>query len=296
VNKLPRHDAHGAIIGTFGLNRDITGAKELGAALDQTHSKLVDASRRAGLAEIATSMLHNVGNVLNSLDVSASLIATGLRHFKAGVLVRLGSILREHAADHGTFLTTDPKGRRVPEYVETMAFHFTAERDRLLQEIESLQKNVEHIKDIVAMQQNYADMGGLIESLDPATLMEDSLRMNDGSLVRHKVQVVRDFQVVPSISAEKGKVLQILVNLIRNGIQVCDAGGVADKVLTLRITPGAPGRVQLLVQDKRHRHPHRESHQDFQPWLHDSRHRAWVWGPRQLLRRERNERRADRPQ
>jgi signal transduction histidine kinase len=61
--------------------------------------------------------------------------------------------------------------------------------------------------------------------------------------------VIRDFQPVPQILAERGKVLQILVNLIRNAKYAADDGRHTDKVITLRITTGAPGRVHLAVQD-----------------------------------------------
>jgi signal transduction histidine kinase len=99
------------------------------------------------------------------------------------------------------------------------------------------------------MQQAYATMVGVVEPLDAVTLMDDSLRMNAGALVRHDVRVVRNFQPVPQLLAERGKVLQILVNLIRNAKYAADDGGQADKVITLHIVPGAPGRVLLSVQD-----------------------------------------------
>jgi C4-dicarboxylate-specific signal transduction histidine kinase len=157
--------------------------------------------------------------------------------------------LRDHEADLGHYLTADPKGRRVPEFMASLAAHATGERDRLLAEVGSLQKNVDHIREIVVMQQAYATMVGVVESLDPVVMMEDSLRMNAGALVRHGARVVRDFQPTPYLLAERGKVLQILVNLIRNAKYAADDGGAADKIITLRITPGAPGRVSLQVRD-----------------------------------------------
>ncbi len=249
TSKMPLRNEHGEIIGTFGISKDVTHSREMEVALEKSQKELVNTSRMAGMAEVATGVLHNVGNVLNSLNVSASVLATGLRQSKTNSLVKVSEMLRVHAADLGGYLMQDPKGRLVPGFIESLARHFAEDRARLLQEIESLQQNVEHIKEIVTMQQAYATMVGIVEPLEAAVLMEDSLRMNSGALVRHDVRVVRDFQTVPPISAEKGKVLQILVNLIRNGKYACDEGGRADKVLTLRITPGAPGRVRLIVQD-----------------------------------------------
>jgi signal transduction histidine kinase len=100
------------------------------------------------------------------------------------------------------------------------------------------------------MQQAYATMAGVVEPLDPATMMEDSLRMNSAALVRHEVKTVRDYQPAPPILGERAKVLQILVNLIRNAKYACDEAGRHDKLVTVRITPApATGRVHLIVED-----------------------------------------------
>ncbi len=248
-SKMPLRGLKGEVIGTFGFSRDVTLSKEMEATLERKHRELMDTSRVAGKAEIATGVLHNVGNVLNSLNVSASIIATGFRQSKTDSLAKLTELLREHSHDLGDFLASDPKGRRVPEFITSLAQNFSSERDRLLEELNSLQKNVDHINEIVSMQQSYAIMLGTVETLDAPALMEDALRMNSSALERHDVQVVRDFQPTPRIVAEKGKVLQILVNLIGNAKHACDDGGRPDKIMTLRVTPGEPGYVRLVVED-----------------------------------------------
>ena len=248
-SKLPLRDEHGEVIGTFGITRDITESKRMEFELEKAQKDLVDASRIAGMAEVATGVLHNVGNVLTSLNVSANTLTTGLRDSKTGSLVKLAQLLREHTADLGTFLTEDPKGRRVPEFIDTLAQHFAAERERLIQELASMQQNIDHIKEIVSMQQAYATMVGVSEPLAAAAMLEDALRMNAGALVRHDVHVVRDVDFVPPIVAERAKVLQILVNLIRNAKYACDEGGHAEKTITLSVKHGAPGRVLVAVKD-----------------------------------------------
>lgn len=250
TNKLPLRNERGEIIGTFGLSRDVTATREMEIALDKAHKDLVSASRIAGMAEVATGVLHNVGNVLNSLNVSASVLASGLRQSKAQSLAKIAVLLREHQSNLGEFLAQDPKGRRVPELIASLARHAIEERNRLIHELSALQKNIDHIKEIVSMQQAYATMVGVVEPLDPAILMEDALRMNAGALLRHNVNVVRDFQFVPALLGEKAKVLQILVNLIRNAKHACDESGLPGKTVTLRLAPGeTPDRVRLIVHD-----------------------------------------------
>ncbi len=250
TSRMPLRNEEGVTIGTFGLSRDITKTRELELALEKANRELVDASRAAGMAEVANGVLHNVGNVLNSLNVSASVIATGLRQSKAASLVKLAQLLRMHDRNLGAFLTTDPKGKRVPEFLASLAQHAVAERTRLLEEVAALQRNIDHIKEIVSMQQAYATTVAVVEPLDPVALMEDSVRMNAGGLLRHEVTIEREFHPTPAILAEKGKVVQILVNLIRNAKNACDESGQPERRMTLRIKPGATSdRVQLLVQD-----------------------------------------------
>lgn len=249
TSKMPLRNAAGAIVGTFGISKDVTQAKATEATLEKTRRELIDASRLAGMAEVATGVLHNVGNVLVSVNVTTDTLADALRNSRVAALGKLAALLREHTADLGDYLTRDPKGRLVPEFLATLATHLATEQAHLLQEVESLRRHVAHIKDIVTMQQDYARLAGVVEPLDPAELFEDALRMNSAALARHEVTVIRDFHPLGRIVGEKGKVLQILVNLIRNAKYACDEGTSGEKVLTLRIAPGAPGRVHLVVSD-----------------------------------------------
>src|SRR5256886_34735 len=229
--------------------RDVTERKRAEAELENVHKQLLDTSRRAGMAEVATGVLHNVGNVLNSVNVSTTLVSENLKRSKAGNLARVAAMFREHAADLGAFLTADPKGKQLPAYLGQLAEHLTGERSALLKELDLLKKNIEHIKDIVAMQQSYAKVSGVIEVVKVTDLVEDSLRMNAGALTRHAVQVVREFDPhLPEITVEKHKVLQILVNLIRNAKYACAESSRTDKEMTVRVTNG-DDRMRIAVVD-----------------------------------------------
>jgi signal transduction histidine kinase len=201
------------------------------------------------MAEVATSVLHNVGNVLNSVNISASVVADKLKESKAANIARVADLMREHAADLGEFMTQDPRGRQLPEYIAQLAGYLSSEQTALLNEMESLRKHIEHIKDIVAMQQNYAKVSGVTETVKVADLVEDALSMNAGALVRHDVQLIREYNPqVPEITVEKHKVLQILVNLIRNAKYACDDSKKKEKHLTVRVSNG-DDRVRIAIID-----------------------------------------------
>jgi PAS domain S-box-containing protein len=233
----------------IGAIQDISDRKQTEAALDAMHKQLLETSRQAGMAEVATGVLHNVGNVLNSVNVSATLIADKVRTTKATNVARIANLMGERSADLGVFITSDPKGKQLPGYIRQLADHLTAEQTALLSELDLLKKNVEHIKDIVAMQQSYAKVSGVAEKVNVADLVEDTLRLNAGALARHKVRVIREFgPEVPEIMTDKHKVLQILVNLVRNAKYACDESDQPDKRLTVRVTNG-DDRVRIAVAD-----------------------------------------------
>lgn len=249
VTKMPLRDAAGEIIGTWGISKDVTAVKKMEQELEQTHKNLIDASRMAGMAEVATGVLHNVGNVLTSLNVSATIVVQGLQELKAESLAKLGTMLQQHANDLPNFMAHDPKGQRIPQFIASLGDHVSQQRDRLLAEMKSVVENVDHIKEIVTMQQAYATMIGVVESLQPSALFEDAIRMNAGALLRHEVTVERDFQPVPNVLGERGKILQILVNLIRNAKYACDEVQKAQKRIALRLRSTDPATVQLIVED-----------------------------------------------
>jgi PAS domain S-box-containing protein len=235
-------------VGVRGFSLDITAQKLAQNQLDEAHHKLLDASRLAGMAEVATSVLHNVGNVLNSVNVSATMAAEHVRNSSAPHVGRVADLLAQKGGDLASYLTTDPSGRKLPAFLGQLAVQIEIERSTVLTELEQLVKNVEHIKDIVAMQQSYATAAGVSQTVPVVDLVEDSIRMNAGALTRHDVQLVRDYQSEAILQVDKHKVIQILVNLIRNAKYACDDSGRAEKLLTLRISDDAE-TVRITVID-----------------------------------------------
>jgi two-component system NtrC family sensor kinase len=187
-------------------------------------------------------VLHNVGNVLNSVNVSASLVEEAIRKSKIARIGQIAQMLDEHGADLPRFLTVDEKGKLIAPYIKQLAQHLATEQEQLLGEMRSLGKHVGHIKDIIGVQQSVAKVAGVVETASPRELLEDALRMVAASLERRRVTVEREFAETPSVDTDKHKVLQILVNLLTNAMDaVRDGGGGRPGVLRLRIVPNPGG-------------------------------------------------------
>ena len=235
---------------TRKLSGEIEERKAAEAALKKAQRELVDASRVAGMAEVATTVLHNVGNVLNSVNVASTLVADKIKQSRVSMIPQVAALMKEHTADLGEFFTSDVKGRQLPRYLEHLGEHLTREQGSLLQEVAALQTHVGHIKEIVAMQQSYAKVSGVFEQLPIIDLIEDALTLNDGALGRHEVHVAREYQPdLPLITVDRHKTLQILVNLIRNAQHACDESSSKNKKIILRVESADRLVVRISVID-----------------------------------------------
>ena len=151
-------------------------------------------------------------------------------------------------------MASDPRGSRLLPYLNTLAPILSAERTELIDEAAALLRSVEHIKEIVALQQSYAGTGATVvaEPVDVNELLEDALRINAESINRHQIEIIRLFCVVPRLLLDKHLILQILVNLVANAIQAMQQ--VADRPhrLTLRVafeSAADPARLRICVED-----------------------------------------------
>lgn len=244
----PVRDKDGVIGHFISVKQDITERKRAELELERTHEQLVALSRQAAVAEFATGILHNVGNVLNSVGVASSCLAESLKRSKSARLTQVVELMRQHESDLCSFFTNDPKGKLVPGYLAQLADKLTTEQTAALEEIAQMQKNLEHLKAIITVQQDSAKGTVRAEELNVADLVEDALKMHSNALARGEIHVCREFEPLPMVTLPKHRVLQILVNLIRNAIQACDGAAAERRELKIRLSRSAD-RLRCSVAD-----------------------------------------------
>lgn len=188
----------------------------------EAQTQLAAAARQAGMAEIATNVLHNVGNVLNSVNISADMVTRKLRTSKALGLGKAVQMMNEHAEDLGDFISHDEKGKLLPGYLNQLVDALAVEQQSMTEELGQLTKSVDHIKEIVSAQQSYAGTSTIAETVQIKELIEDALRMNVGVIAARQITVVRNFAETPLLLLDKHRVLLILVNLIKNASRAMD--------------------------------------------------------------------------
>ncbi len=240
----------GQTVAIRGIFQDITRQKLDAEQLDKLNRQLMHTSRQAGMAEVATGVLHNVGNVLNSVSVLATVVADRLRRSRVANLRRATAILRKQKGHLAEFLAADPKGKLLPEYLSTVADQLVGERSKLIELMNSVGQHIEHIKEIVAMQQSYAKVSGVYENLAVTRLVEDALRINAAAFDRHRIDLVREFDKnLPAVCVDRHKVLQILINLLRNAKYALARRSEHDKRIVVRVGMASPDRVKISIGD-----------------------------------------------
>jgi signal transduction histidine kinase len=219
------------------------------AELAEAQNRLIELSRLSGMAEIATGVLHNVGNVLNSVNVSATIVADRLRESRVGQIGELVQALQTHQGDLGDFLSNDPRGQRMLPYMSNLSHHIDLEHEQLGKEVASLAQHVGHIKEIVAMQQTYARSSGCYEKIAPAELLEDVLSIVRPGLKRHNIALDIDSEELPPITTDRHKVLQILMNLLRNAKDALTMSGTAHRQITIGMQRVGEENIAIRVAD-----------------------------------------------
>jgi PAS domain S-box-containing protein len=246
----PILDANGRAVGMTVFTRDITARKAAEERLGEMHRTLLDVSRQAGMAEIATGVLHNVGNTLNSVNVSTTMVVDRLRHSRLSGLVKAVELIREHAADMASFLVHSPQGQKLPAYICALSDQLQHEHDAMLREMRSLSGSVDHLKSIVTMQQRHARSAGAIEEVAVPQLIDEALRLHAISLERLGIRIEREYEDVPSIVVDRHKLLQILINLLSNAQHALLAVESEDKLLSIRVHRAPePGVLLIEVAD-----------------------------------------------
>ncbi|MGB8226565.1 MAG: response regulator [Sedimentisphaerales bacterium] len=223
--------------------------EKLNLQLEITYKKLMETSHSAGMAEVAANVLHNVGNALNSINVSAAIVTEKITNSEISNLTKLAELLGEHIADLAEFLTNDPQGKYIPIYLAEVSSHLAQQQAETVEKLRSLMKNVEHVKSIVQMQQLYAGTGAQRDSVLLNELIENAVEINNAGLERYNIEIVREYDDIGSILIDRQRTLQILVNLIDNAEHSLSKSDREPKLLRIRTAKTDDSKVRIEIID-----------------------------------------------
>ncbi|MGA2439450.1 MAG: ATP-binding protein [Tepidisphaeraceae bacterium] len=222
------------------------------ARLESVSQELIGTARRAGMADIATGVLHNVGNVLNTVNISASVALNRLKDSEVPSLVKVGEMLQTNHTNLPAFLTTDERGKHLPAFLIELSECLSREHAGLIDELHTVATGLDHIKEIVSAQQQHAKSGSARVKVSPAELFEKAIGMDLGVSTSENLTIVRDFPQIAPVVLDRHKVLQILINLLSNAKKAVIASSCPEKRIELstrKIDSGDKSAIRFQVRD-----------------------------------------------
>ncbi|MBS0271849.1 MAG: PAS domain-containing protein [Proteobacteria bacterium] len=217
-----------------GISLDITERKKTEQEITSLHNQLILASRLAGMADVASSLLHNVGNVLNSATVSVDFLKEFIGQSKIKEVDAITLLLQENLSRLPEYIATDPQGKFVPEFIIVLLQKIKEEYTLISKEVDNLSKHITHVNDIIVSQNDISRASGMRENIFLPEAIDTALEMTDFAFEEHNIHIMKNYQKTPFVLTDKVKLLQILVNLIRNAKDALMENSVdAKKIITI---------------------------------------------------------------
>ncbi|CAM2069058.1 GHKL domain-containing protein [Sulfidibacter corallicola] len=204
--------------------------------LEKAQRDLVESARLAGMADIATSVLHDVGNTLNSVVISTQLVKQLLANSKMVGIFKANRVLDEVLDDlaQGEAAEAD-RQQRLRAYYARLGEAYTSERTEGLAQLDRLEDLVRVLRDIVKAQEQIAGSVSFRDRLQAKALIEQVLILRAGSLQRADVRVTKRIADVPDILGEKLKLIHVFVALIDNAIEAMTETAKTDRSLEIHL-------------------------------------------------------------
>ena len=222
--------------------------KERTKELESAQGRLVDMSRRAGMAEVASGVLHNVGNVMNSVNVGASVARDTVKALPVEGVSRAVGLIDENSARLAEYLAADPVGRKLPDYLRKLGATLVEEKQAILVNIEQLSAHLEHMKKIIAAQQSYAKVNGMTEVCTLEEIAETALQISEAALRGANIEIVRDYEKLLPVLVDRHQIMQIVVNLVSNAKHALEESSQTKRQLKVAIAR-VEGGVRIEVRD-----------------------------------------------
>lgn len=217
--------------------------------LEETHIKLIDTAHKAGMAEVATSILHNMKNILNSMSISCEETIETLEGSKLAGLVKANDLLREHKDEIEKFLSVDPKGKLLIAYYLSLEEMLNDEQNKIIMETEQLQKNIKMIKKIIDTQQEYAKRELVNNELNLEETIDEALRIHNNEFIQAGITVQKQYLRIPNIRGQKSSVILILLNIFKNACTAMEQNDPWNRILTIKTGKKKGEKAYIMITD-----------------------------------------------
>lgn len=227
--------------------RDITERKKMQEQIDEMNKRVLSSAKRAGMAEVVNTILHNMGNILNSANVSAGvLIDKTSQPDYVEKLKRIANLINEKSSQLSDYFIKDTKGKLVPKYLMNVTEIIENEHKKIHQELKNIYKQLSFTIDIISKQES---AGGTSIFLEPTSLDEIlEFAIKTGELENTGITIIKNIDREFSISTDKIKLLQILTSLIVNAKESLLESASPNKHITITVNKNNE-QIDIFIQD-----------------------------------------------
>lgn len=217
---------------------------ELHAAKDD----LLAAAHQAGKAEIATGVLHNIGNTLTGVFVNVDALQRTFSRQLLASIQKVGDAVKD-SEDVNQYLTNNTQGKKIPSFVVALGPLLTRERQRMDAALERIEDGISLMKESVRTQQAYANSSFMYQEIDLAKEVDTMIALTISDSKGGGVVIEKRFAPHAPLIAQREKVGHIIANLIKNAFEALSEVPRDRRRITISIFEGAYGTTVLEVSD-----------------------------------------------
>lgn len=205
--------------------------------------------RQLGMAEISASVLHSVGNVLNSVNVAANSISEIVAKSKISELEKLSSLINSNKDNLADFFKNDTRAQRIPDYLNNLNEYWKNEKSIITKDIDTLLKNTALIVSIISSQQDLSKSKLDSESIVSINELLDESLLVTGVNLKKEITIKKTYNLNHAIMTDKLKLLQIIINILRNAKDALLLSKKKNKLLTINTSVYKNEKVIIEITD-----------------------------------------------
>ena len=216
VSGRPLQDEDGTEKGGVVVFRDVTHRVVAEEALARAFAQ--------GRLEIVETILHNIGNAINSVSVGIDVLHKNLvRNPLVRDFLAFADLVKVHQEDWVDYIQNDPKGQQVLPFIIALAADFTDQDREVTETLERVSERVAHIVDIITTQKSSNQPSMMRHNINLRKAILSALKLQQDSIEKRGIQVHVDCEnAPPEIRIQESQFHQMLVNLIKNSIEAID--------------------------------------------------------------------------
>jgi len=211
--------------------------------------RVITLAHQEGMAQVSANVLHNVGNVLNSINVAATLVSDRVSDSELAGLKGISTALEKHKNNLGDFITKDTQGSQLPGYIKMLTEYWEKEQIAITDTMKKLMNNIQHIKYVINLQKSNSIKTGLEQLVSIEELLDESLAISNIMGSQSDIKIEKYYGDIKPFIVDKLKLIQIFINLVSNGKHALIDSSIKNKLLILRTNINDQGNIIIQIID-----------------------------------------------